>query len=61
MMQDDYEFAALIEFDDLDGLKAYLSHPSHGTIGQHFTASASKSLAYDYMLVDAADAPQLLE
>ncbi len=61
MMQDDYEFAAIIEFDDLDGLKAYLSHQSHRAIGQHFTASASKSLAYDYAMADAGDVGQLLE
>ena len=56
MMRDDYEFAAVIEFDDVDGLKAYLAHPSHAAIGQHFTASASKALAYDYVMVDAAEA-----
>jgi len=39
----DEEFAAVIEFDDLDGLKAYLAHGSHAGIGQHFTASASRS------------------
>ena len=36
-------------------LKAYLAHPSHSAIGQHFTASASKALAYDYVMVDAGD------
>ena len=55
MMRDDYEFAAVIEFDDVDALKAYLAHPSHSAIGRHFTASASKSLAYDYVMVDAAE------
>lgn len=61
MMQDDYEFAVIIEFEDLDGLKAYLSHPAHMAFGQHFTASASKSLAFDYAIADAGDAGQLLE
>lgn len=61
MMRDDYEFAAIIEFDRLDGLKAYLAHPSHAAIGQHFTASASRSLAYDYTLVDAGDIAQLID
>jgi Stress responsive A/B Barrel Domain len=59
MMRDDYEFAAIIEFDDLDGLKSYLAHPSHASFGRHFTASASRALAYDYALVDAADVDQL--
>jgi len=48
MMRDDYEYAVFIEFDDVEGLKAYLQHPAHTAAGHHFTASASKSLAYDY-------------
>ncbi len=48
MMRDDYEFAAIIEFDDMDGLKQYLGDASHAAIGRHFTASAARSLAYDY-------------
>jgi len=61
MMQDDYGFAAIIEFDDLDGLKTYLAHPSHETMGRHFSESASRSLAYDYSLVDAVDVRQLTD
>jgi hypothetical protein len=60
VMRDDYEFAALIDFDDLDGLKAYLSHPSHATLGRHFVESASRSLAYDYALVDATAVRDLI-
>jgi hypothetical protein len=60
-MRDDYQFAAIVEFNDIEGLKAYLAHPSHRAIGQHFTASASTSLAYDYAMGDAADAARLLE
>src|SRR4051812_6665533 len=48
MMQDDYEYAVFIEFDDVEGLKNYLQHPAHAAAGHHFTASASKALAYDY-------------
>jgi hypothetical protein len=58
-MRDDYEFAAIIEFDDIDGLKTYLAHPSHAVIGHHFTMSASRALAYDYAVVEAADAGKL--
>jgi hypothetical protein len=61
LMRDDYEFAAIIEFDDMDGLKTYIGHSSHASIGQHFTASASRSLAYDYELVDASEVSQLLD
>ena len=48
MMRDDYEFAVIIEFDDLAGLKAYLQHPAHAAVGRHFYTSASRALAYDY-------------
>ena len=47
-MTDTYEYAALIEFDDREGLEAYLRHPAHETAGAHFTAAASRALAYDY-------------
>ena len=55
LMRDDYEFAAIIEFEDMEGLKTYLGHPSHVVIGRHFTVSASRSLAYDYELSDASE------
>jgi hypothetical protein len=58
-MREDYAFAAIVEVDDLDGLKAYLTHPAHAAIGHHFTASASNAVAYDYEMVDARDAGQL--
>jgi hypothetical protein len=61
LMRDDYEYAAIVEFDDVESLKIYLAHPSHAVIGRHFTTSASKSLAYDYTVVDAEDAAELVE
>jgi hypothetical protein len=53
MMRDDYEYAVFIEFDDVEGLKAYLQHPAHRAAGHHFSASASKALAYDYEVAEA--------
>jgi hypothetical protein len=53
MMRDDYEYAVMIEFDDVEGLKAYLQHPAHAAAGHHFTASASKALAYDYEVAES--------
>jgi hypothetical protein len=61
MMRDDYEFAVNIEFDDLEGLKSYLRHPSHAAIGHQFTAAASRALAYDYYSVEAAEVSRLVE
>lgn len=47
-MRDDYQYAAIVEFDDLDALKAYLAHPAHAELGAHFSRSAARALAYDY-------------
>jgi hypothetical protein len=60
-MADDYSYAVLVEVEDLDGLKAYLAHPAHEAIGQHFTTSSTRALAYDYDMADAAEAVRLLE
>ena len=59
-MTRDFAYAALLEFDDRAGLEAYLAHPAHEGIGRHFTASAAASLAYDYEVVEASEAPSLL-
>jgi hypothetical protein len=47
-MREDYEFAAIVEFDDVAGLLAYLRNPAHAGIGAQFGASAAAALAYDY-------------
>jgi hypothetical protein len=49
---EDYSFAAIIEFDDRTGLAEYLRHPSHQSIGAHFTSTAKRALAYDYVVED---------
>ena len=54
-MRDDYQYAAIVEFDDLDALKSYLAHPSHADLGAHFTRSAARTLAYDYEVGDVAE------
>jgi hypothetical protein len=59
-MAEDYQFSLILEFDDVEGLKAYLQNPAHAGIGGLFTTAASASLAYDYELVDLAEAGTLL-
>jgi hypothetical protein len=56
----DYQFALILEFDDVEGLKAYLQTPAHQGIGGLFTSAAAASLAYDYELVNLENASQLL-
>ena len=60
LMREDYEFAAIVEFENIEALKVYLAHPSHAAIGRHFMASASKALAYDYTLVEATASRELI-
>ena len=50
-MREDYQFALILEFDDLQGLKDYLAHPEHQKLGRFFASASSASLAYDYEFV----------
>jgi hypothetical protein len=48
LMREDFAYLVIVEFDDVEGLTAYLAHPQHAAIGAHFVQSAAASLAYDY-------------
>jgi hypothetical protein len=48
LMRVDYEYAALLEFDDLDGLKAYLEHPAHEALAMRFFQVLDEGLMYDF-------------
>ena len=54
-MRHDYQFALILEFDDVEGLRAYLTHPRHAALGSIFSSGAS-ALAYDYELQDLGEA-----
>jgi hypothetical protein len=60
MMRTDFEYIAIVEFDDVAGLEEYLRHPAHAAAGRHFIESAAAALAYDYALVPAAEAASLV-
>lgn len=47
------EFSAIIDFDNLAGLKTYLAHPAHQDLGARFNASIAQGLVYDYELMGA--------
>lgn len=53
LMSEDYDFAAVLEFDDLGGLTQYLRHPAHADLGRRFFASFEAALIYDYEMSDA--------
>lgn len=48
MMREDYPYAAVVEFDDLAGLQAYLRHPQHTRLGALFYELLEAGLVYDY-------------
>lgn len=42
------DYIASINFDDLDGLQAYLRHPAHAELGARFGQVMSAALVYDF-------------
>jgi len=47
-----FPWAAILEFDDEEGLRAYLGHPLHHSLGQQFNAAAEAALIYDYDIAE---------
>jgi hypothetical protein len=45
------DYLAVIDFDDLAGLQAYLHHPAHEELGTRFNHALSAALVYDYEVV----------
>jgi hypothetical protein len=50
LMAIDYSHAAVIEFDDVKGLEAYLNDPAHERLAAAFFASFEHALMYDFDL-----------
>jgi hypothetical protein len=42
------EYVAVIDFDDLAGLHAYLRHPAHEELGVRFGQSLRSAVVYDF-------------
>jgi hypothetical protein len=47
-MPEGFSYLALLEFDDADGLRAYLEHPAHGELGALFWELSARTLVLDY-------------
>jgi hypothetical protein len=41
-------FVAIVEFEDLAGLQAYLAHPAHEGLGLRLRESSSAAAVYDF-------------
>jgi hypothetical protein len=50
LMTQDFEFALIVEAEDVATLKRYLTAPAHVALGQLFYTAASAALAYDYAI-----------
>jgi hypothetical protein len=48
LMPQDFEFALIVEVDDLEALKRYLQAPAHEALARLFYTATSSALAYDY-------------
>lgn len=57
LTQIDLPYAAILEFDDVDGLRAYLDHPAHEAMSTKLFAAIADTLIYDFDV--AADAEEL--
>lgn len=50
LMNVDYSHAVVIEFDDVEGLTAYLNDPVHAQLATRFFAAFEHALMYDFEL-----------
>ena len=57
----DLEYAAVLEFDDLAALQAYVAHPAHVALGARFMQSLEAASIYDYEMEDASGVRKMLE
>jgi Stress responsive A/B Barrel Domain len=57
LTQIDLPYAAILEFDDVDGLQAYLDHPAHEALSTKLFAVIADTLIYDFDVT--ADAEEL--
>ena len=49
-MKVDYEYAAVLEFDDASDLNDYLKHPAHEQLASQFYQAFEHVLMYDFEL-----------
>jgi hypothetical protein len=53
------DYGAVIEFDDLAGLREYLEHPAHKALGPRFMQSLEASAIFDYQMQDGDELRRL--
>lgn len=55
LMRTNYSHAAILEFDDLTGLRAYLEHPAHRQLASRFFEAFEEALMYDFDVKDGEE------
>jgi len=48
----DFPYAAVLEFDDVEALQAYLRHAAHAAPAQQFFAATEATMVFDYEMVE---------
>jgi hypothetical protein len=56
LMATHYSHAAILEFDDVAGLRAYLEHPAHEALGRLFFEAFEEAIMYDFAMTEGAEA-----
>ena len=56
----DFPFVAILEFASEADLRDYLEHPAHQMLGAQFYVTSDAAQVFDYELLDARDARELL-
>lgn len=51
-MAQDYEFALIIEVEDVPALTRYLTAPAHRALGDLFSTATASALAYDFDMTE---------
>jgi hypothetical protein len=54
-MHTEFPYAAILEFDDLAGVRAYLDHAAHEEFATRLLAAMAETLAYDFEMVGDAE------
>lgn len=52
----DLPYAAILEFDSVEGVRAYLDHPAHAGIATRLFDAIAEALIYDFEMQANADA-----
>jgi hypothetical protein len=56
----EYPFVAVVEVDNEDALRQYLTHPAHAELARLFWATSDSSLAFDFDMTDATSVRSFL-